>query len=398
MNSGWQNLRNDKAINAMSKISLQMGKRHLNGEYQNTSVGESYYSERKSNIIRYQRKIRRGSISLARKCSQACFWPRTICGVEAGKETNSEQTSRNYRRMSLPCVFHKNWNKRRSSCAQKWRHFKIPICLFFFGWHRKALKSNHPSEFGKSLKKGEEHRSGLQEETDEPDSVEQTQEKYDLEAKHDFWSISVSFIHRHHGSERQNCTCLKKARFPSHSNVLRFHMSTHILTLSGEQTRHWTYCRNVKWITTGTFIVFGSNQGNGPLSQFILSNDTPPREYTWSGRRLTKIQATSMSVNIWPQMWSGMLKQAQQKRRHWAEEKAKLAKMLESWKVFITSIQKARNSMNSMKPGKMCERSWNYVWTLQCRVMCETPREYHPQRHLRPTWGNSRWALTGRNS
>ena len=84
-----------------------------------------------------------------------------------------------------------------------------------------------------------------------------------------------------------------------------------------------------------------------------------PREYMWSRRRLTKIQATSMSVNMWPEMWSGMSKQAQQKRRHWAEEKAKLAKMHQSWKVFITSIQKSRNSM---KHWKMRERSWNYVW------------------------------------
>ena len=107
---------------------------------------------------------------------------------------------------------------------------------------------------------------------------------------------------------------------------------------------------------------------------------SPPRECTWSGRRLTKIQATSMSVNMWPEMWSGMSKQAQQRRRHWAEEKAKLAKMHESSKVFIASIQKARNSM---KLWKMCERSWNYVWTLHCRAMCERPQGYHPQRHLR---------------
>ena len=40
--------------------------------------------------------------------------------------------------------------------------------------------------------------------------------------------------------------------------------------LSGEQTRHWTYVRNVKWITTGTFMVIGSNQGNGPLSPSSL--------------------------------------------------------------------------------------------------------------------------------
>ena len=43
-----------------------------------------YHSERKSNIIRYQLKIRQGTISL-KKYSQASYGPRTISGRKLGR-------------------------------------------------------------------------------------------------------------------------------------------------------------------------------------------------------------------------------------------------------------------------------------------------------------------------
>ena len=134
------------------------------------------------------------------------------------------------------------------------------------------------------------------------------------EAKHDLWSISASFIFRHHVQERQNCTCLKKARFQSHSNVSM---------LSGEQH--------------GIGRIAGMSSGS-PLERswwtaLIRAMDrfhpvhsiqwSQPRECTWSGRRPTKIQATSTSVNMWPEMWSGMSKQAQQKRKALGRRKGK---------------------------------------------------------------------------
>ena len=57
-----------------------------------------------------------------------CIWLRSICGEEIGKDINSEKTLRNYRRTTHPCVFHKNLNKRGSSCAEKWWHFHIHTC------------------------------------------------------------------------------------------------------------------------------------------------------------------------------------------------------------------------------------------------------------------------------
>ena len=44
----------------------------------------------------------------------------------------------------------------------------------------------------------------------------------------------------------------------------------------------------------------------------------------WSGRRLTIIQATARSENLWPEVWSKMGKAAQKnERQEWANEKPK---------------------------------------------------------------------------
>ena len=62
------------------------------------------------------------------------------------------------------------------------------------------------------VEEGEEHCSDLQGETDEPDAAVQQQERDELEAKRDFWSVSGSLTDRH--------VCRRKARFLSHSSTL----------------------------------------------------------------------------------------------------------------------------------------------------------------------------------
>ena len=156
---------------------------------------------------------------------------------------------------------------------------------------------------------GEEHRSDLQGETDTPDSAEQQRAQDELEAK-------LHFAHSRSGKD-QHWTCHKKSHFPSHSSKLM---------LSGRQTQHWTFCRNVRWVIIGTLI--GARHVSGPWSgftQLMGVNDTPPQGYTWSGGRLTKIQARSSPKHIWPGIWSGMSRKSQQKeKQYWAEERPKL--------------------------------------------------------------------------
>ena len=60
------------------------------------------------------------------------------------------------------------------------------------------------------------------------------------------------------------------------------------------------------------------------VAQFTILNDKSPDGYTWSGERLTKMQATSRPDDG-PEIWSVMLKTAQRtEKQHWALEKPKL--------------------------------------------------------------------------
>ena len=62
------------------------------------------------------------------------------------------------------------------------------------------------------------------------------------------------------------------------------------------------------------------------FTQFSMLNERPPVGYTWSGKRLRKIQATSRQDDLLPDAWSNMSKNFKQKkeRRHWATEKPNL--------------------------------------------------------------------------
>ena len=53
--------------------------------------------------------------------------------------------------------------------------------------------------------------------------------------------------------------------------------------------------------------------------------EKPPNGYTWSGRRLTQIQATSTPHYLWLDVKSNLSKAAQPKeKKYWAIEKPKL--------------------------------------------------------------------------
>ena len=58
---------------------------------------------------------------------------------------------------------------------------------------------------------------------------------------------------------------------------------------------------------------------------FTVLNEKPPDGFLWSRERLTKIQATTRPDHLWPEIWSGMSKAAQQKEKlQWAVEEPKL--------------------------------------------------------------------------
>ena len=60
------------------------------------------------------------------------------------------------------------------------------------------------------------------------------------------------------------------------------------------------------------------------FTQFSTLNEKPRNWYTWSWRRLPKVQATSRSVHVWPKVWSNMTKSFHNEKRHWTTEKPNL--------------------------------------------------------------------------
>ena len=127
-------------------------------------VSLSGRSDQRSNIIRYHRKSRRGSISSARTYSQASLW--AVLHMPEGswkgdlfvadEDELQENDASEVKKVRV---------KKKGSCAERRRHLKFP------------------SE--KLAEKGSEVRSSRRKK-DEPNSSEQQREQDDLEAKLDF--------------------------------------------------------------------------------------------------------------------------------------------------------------------------------------------------------------------
>ena len=93
-------------------------------------------------------------------------------------------------------------------------NFIFPFVNGFAKLGRKGWETRTPDRIRQDIEEREEHRSELQGEKDEPDSAEQQTEQDELETKHDFWSISRSFIYRHHLQERQTLCVPQESSFP----------------------------------------------------------------------------------------------------------------------------------------------------------------------------------------
>ena len=111
----------------------------------------------------------------------------------------------------------------------------------------------------------------------QPDSAEQQQREQDeLEATHDFWSISASFMYRDHVQERQNaCATGKLVSYPTQIYLFDVVRRTRT-TLDVLQEGQIDDYRNVDgdWIPSGHWT---------GITQFTRLSMTPPRGYTWSG-------------------------------------------------------------------------------------------------------------------
>ena len=137
------------------------------------------------------------------------------------------------------------------------------------------------------------------------------------EAMNDFWSMSGSFIYRHHVEPRVELYSPREESFPIPLKYIDVTRTTHTnldVKLEKRIDDYWN--------------IDGSRDLSDPwtgFTQFTLLDEKAPDGYTWSGGRLTRKQLTSRPDHLWPELWKSMGKNAKLKEKQkWAEEKIHL--------------------------------------------------------------------------
>ena len=165
--------------------------------------------------------------------------------------------------------------------------------------------------------RGEGQRDFLGESEGSPLSTPQDSYPDAGEARHDFWSMSGNFIYRHHVEPRVKLYSPREESFPIPLKYIDVSRTTHTNLDVMQESRiddDWNIdgSRDLSYSWTS-------------FTQFALLSEKLPQGYMWSGRRLTKRQATSRPDHLWPKLWRGLARNAQLKEKHkWVIEKPKL--------------------------------------------------------------------------
>ena len=137
------------------------------------------------------------------------------------------------------------------------------------------------------------------------------------EAINDFWSMSGSFIYRHHVEPRVKLYSPREESFPLPLKYIDVSRTTHTNLDVKQEKRIDDY-----WNTDVSRDL--SDPWTG-FTQFTLLEEKPPDGYMWSGWRLTHKQLTSRPDYLWPELWKSMGKHAKLKEKQkWSEEKLHL--------------------------------------------------------------------------
>ena len=129
------------------------------------------------------------------------------------------------------------------------------------------------------------------------------------------WSMSGNFTYRHHVEPTVKLYSPREESFPMPLKYIDVSRTTHTnLDVKQEQ------CIDDYWNIDGTRDLSDSWTG---FTQFTRC-EKHPEGYMWSGERLTKRQATSRPDHLWPELWTKLGRNAQQREKHkWAIEKPK---------------------------------------------------------------------------
>ena len=168
------------------------------------------------------------------------------------------------------------------------------------------------------------------------------------EAINDFWSMSGSFIYRHHVEPRVKLYSPREESFPVPLNYIHFfelHIQTWMLWQNAASTRAGTS------MDPEIFLILGQ------VSHNLLLEEEHPNGYMWSGGRLIRKQLTSRPGHLWPEIWKSMGKHAKlKKKQKWSNEKLHLENERKLRGIhFIDPEDK-----EFKKPLRMPVRSWKH--------------------------------------
>ena len=137
-----------------------------------------------------------------------------------------------------------------------------------------------------------------------------------VEAINDFWSMSGSFIYRHHVEPRVKLYSPREESFPVPLKYIDVTRTTHTNLDVKQEKRIDDY-----WNIDGSRDL--SDPWTG-FTQFALLGEKPPNGYVWSGRKLTRKQLTSRPDHQRPELWIKLGRNATLKEKHeWSDEKPK---------------------------------------------------------------------------
>ena len=232
------------------------------------------------------------------------------------------------------------------------------------------------------------------------------------EAINDFWSMSGSFIYRHHVEPRVKLYSPREESFLFPLKYIDVSRTTHT-NLDAKQEK----CIDDYWNIDGSRDL--SDPWTG-FTQFTLLEEKPPEGYMWSGGRLTRKQLTSRPDHLWPKLWKSMGKHAKLKEKQkWSNEKFHLENERKlrgiyfidpEDKEFKETIKNARKKLEtSLVPALPCKIMkivgvmdpiklkqdlrvfWKLmnqrecVWEIRCRIIIKTISQEKERIHYSTT-------------
>ena len=169
------------------------------------------------------------------------------------------------------------------------------------------------------------------------------------EAINEFWSMSGSFIYRHHVEPRVKLYSPREESFPIPLKYIDVSRTTHTNLDVKQEKRIDDY-----WNIDGSRDL--SDPWTG-FTQFTLLDKKAPGGYTRSGVRLTRKQLTSRPDHLWPEIWKSMGKHAKLKEKQKCFRKRFILKTQENCVESISSTPRIRNSRT---PSRTRVRSWKH--------------------------------------